>query len=154
MQDSRTVGANDLDMIHVVNVGYWWNDKAVMFVEDASGHLGGLSSGSWDYESMKLQGRLDYCFHTGFAVPPYSYQCVSVWRLLDYISYPIGSKYYALSHLPYDRMWLDERIWLPILLTGRQFDGILRFSPENGQLLFINIEIDSDEESTERKTNE
>ena len=33
----------------------------------------------------------------------------------------------ALDAIPYDRMWEDDRYWLPLLLAGRTFRGWFRF---------------------------
>jgi len=32
--------------------------------------------------------------------------------------------------LPYDRMWPDDRIWVPHLLAGRRFEGTFRLSED------------------------
>jgi 8-oxo-dGTP diphosphatase len=35
--------------------------------------------------------------------------------------------WYALDAIPYDRMWQDDRIWLPLVLGGQQVDGEFLF---------------------------
>lgn len=31
------------------------------------------------------------------------------------------------DRIPYDRMWADDRLWLPLMLAGRNFDGRFLF---------------------------
>ena len=33
-----------------------------------------------------------------------------------------------LDSIPYDRMWEDDRLWLPDALAGRRFDGVFIFA--------------------------
>ena len=28
-----------------------------------------------------------------------------------------------LDRIPYDEMWADDRVWLPVMLAGKTFDG-------------------------------
>jgi mutator protein MutT len=39
------------------------------------------------------------------------------------------------ARLPYDRMWPDDRVWLPHLLAGRRFEGVFRLSADHAELL-------------------
>lgn len=32
-----------------------------------------------------------------------------------------------LAHIPYDRMWADDRLWFPLMLAGQQFQGRILF---------------------------
>jgi 8-oxo-dGTP diphosphatase len=32
-------------------------------------------------------------------------------------------KWFELESLPYDKMWADDEIWMPLLLQGKDFDG-------------------------------
>jgi 8-oxo-dGTP diphosphatase len=35
-----------------------------------------------------------------------------------------------LTQIPYDRMWADDRIWFPLMLAGKPFQGRLLFDGE------------------------
>jgi 8-oxo-dGTP diphosphatase/2-hydroxy-dATP diphosphatase len=39
-------------------------------------------------------------------------------------------EWFALSRIPYDRMWSDDRIWLPYLLAGKKFTGAFHFDTD------------------------
>jgi 8-oxo-dGTP diphosphatase len=41
----------------------------------------------------------------------------------------------AEDALPYDRMWPDDRVWLPHVLAGRLFHGVFRLSEDHKTLL-------------------
>ena len=36
-----------------------------------------------------------------------------------------------LEEIPYDEMWADDRLWLPVLLAGRRFDGRFLFDGDS-----------------------
>ena len=42
-----------------------------------------------------------------------------------------------ISHIPYDRMWADDRHWLPMVLDGEQIDG--KFSFDGDEMLSCRI---------------
>ena len=37
--------------------------------------------------------------------------------------------------LPFDQMWQDDRYWLPMLVKGKKFHGVFRFSSDSKTLL-------------------
>jgi 8-oxo-dGTP diphosphatase len=39
-------------------------------------------------------------------------------------------EWFRLDEVPYDRMWADDRYWLPQMLEGRRFRGWFRFEGE------------------------
>ncbi|OGO51345.1 MAG: hypothetical protein A2148_10605 [Chloroflexi bacterium RBG_16_68_14] len=44
--------------------------------------------------------------------------------------------------LPYDRMWPDDRVWVPHLLAGRRFRGIFRLSENHRELIEHELEVE------------
>ena len=47
------------------------------------------------------------------------------------------------DRLPYDRMFPDERHWVPHLLAGRRFQGTFRLSDDLTQLLSHRVEVET-----------
>lgn len=46
-----------------------------------------------------------------------------------------------LGAIPYDEMWADDRVWLPVLIEGRRFDG--RFVFDGDRMLDFVLEVAS-----------
>jgi len=36
-----------------------------------------------------------------------------------------------INELPYDNMWADDALWIPLALEGKEFDGQFIFDGEN-----------------------
>nr|CAD7407420.1 unnamed protein product [Timema cristinae] len=36
-------------------------------------------------------------------------------------------KWFPIDHIPFDKMWLDDRIWFPLLLRQQKFQGFFLF---------------------------
>lgn len=49
----------------------------------------------------------------------------------------------AEDALPYDKMWEDDRLWLPHVLGGRRVRGSFRFSAGYEQMLDHELEVES-----------
>eukprot|EP00047_Mylnosiga_fluctuans_P013932 m.34235 g.34235 ORF g.34235 m.34235 type:complete len:64 (+) comp5193_c0_seq1:48-239(+) len=39
----------------------------------------------------------------------------------------MAPEWFALDAIPFDRMWADDKIWMPMLLEGKQFTGYFKF---------------------------
>ncbi len=49
----------------------------------------------------------------------------------------------ALDQIPYEQMWADDRIWLPLLLSGQRFEG--RFLFDGEQLLAHELMVENED---------
>ncbi len=52
-------------------------------------------------------------------------------------------QWFPEDRLPYDRMWPDDRHWVPHLLAGRRFQGDFRLSDDLTQLLSHELRVGS-----------
>lgn len=50
-------------------------------------------------------------------------------------------KWFNLDEIPYDQMWSDDKIWLPMFLEGKKFKGHFLFD-QNDQVLSHKIEVE------------
>ncbi len=65
-------------------------------------------------------------FATGFTgTPTETDEAIPVWSALDQI--------------PYDEMWKDDALWLPMALAGKRFDG--RFVFDGDAMLWHEIDV-------------
>ena len=39
-------------------------------------------------------------------------------------------EWFNRESIPYDKMWKDDKYWLPLLLDGKFFNGLFHFTPE------------------------
>jgi 8-oxo-dGTP diphosphatase len=49
-------------------------------------------------------------------------------------------KWFPINQIPYDDMWEDDRLWLPMLLDGKSFFGDFYFTDNYGKLVSHRIE--------------
>jgi 8-oxo-dGTP diphosphatase len=73
---------------------------------------------------LKAAGRLEF-YNGKKRVPDF---IVHIFSASEFSGSPRGSKegpleWIAERELPYDRMWEDDRHWLPLLLEGKKFEG-------------------------------
>lgn len=40
-------------------------------------------------------------------------------------------QWFSVSEIPYTNMWEDDKYWLPLLLSGKSFNGTFHFDEEN-----------------------
>ncbi|MBU1038627.1 8-oxo-dGTP diphosphatase [Patescibacteria group bacterium] len=63
---------------------------------------------------------------------------VHIFKITSYTGKPKESleitwQWFKLSDIPYDKMWIDDKYWLPMLIQGKKFNGRFVFSDESGQ---------------------
>jgi len=68
---------------------------------------------------------------------------VHIFSISDLKDKPIETeemkpKWFRLNEIPYEKMWPDDKFWLPILLNGKKFTGSFYFR-DNDTLLSYDI---------------
>jgi len=74
-------------------------------------------------------GELAFQFADGFSILVYIFtakDCEGELQETDEAT-PL---WIPLTQIPYDRMWADDRIWFPLMLAGKLFQGHLLFDGE------------------------
>lgn len=74
-------------------------------------------------------GELRFQFTNGYSIHGY------VFIATGYQGSPKETKeaiplWIAIDNIPYDKMWADDRLWMPLLLAGQSFDGRFLFDEE------------------------
>lgn len=64
-------------------------------------------------------------------------QRVHVYVCTEWLGEPTESEemrpeWFGLDNIPYDRMWEDDRHWLPRVLEGKTLEGTFKFTGEKG----------------------
>ena len=72
--------------------------------------------------TMERVGIHEFCF----AVKPEETLEVHVFRVQEHKWEPVETEemrpqWFAIEEIPYDDMWPDDRLWLPIFLAGKKF---------------------------------
>jgi len=78
---------------------------------------------------VEKRGELRFQFTSG-----YSLKC-HVFRAADIEGEPIATdeaepRWESIGNLPFERMWEDDRVWLPMLIAGQDFSGAALFEGE------------------------
>lgn len=51
-------------------------------------------------------------------------------------------EWFAEDALPYERMWPDDRHWVPLLLAGKRFEGAFRLSEDLRRVLWYELRVE------------
>jgi len=83
-------------------------------------------------QKIKHIGNLQFQFRDG-----YSLQC-SVFVAHDFEGIPTETEeakpfWVPIDDIPYEQMWADDRLWIPLMINGEKFQG--RFIFENDTML-------------------
>lgn len=78
---------------------------------------------------VTLRGALSFQFMDGYAMQG------SVFTADDYRGAPTETGearplWFPLAAIPYHRMWPDDRLWMPLMLAGKNFRGRFTFDGE------------------------
>lgn len=49
-------------------------------------------------------------------------------------------QWFDINQIPYEKMWLDDKYWLPLLLAGKRFQGKFKFNGNEDLLEYTVIE--------------
>lgn len=44
-------------------------------------------------------------------------------------------KWFGVNEIPYDEMWADDKLWLPLMLDGKKFDCSFFLDSDNKQII-------------------
>jgi len=87
---------------------------------------------------LEKLGEMRFQFVDGYSIH------VHVYRAEDWVGKPTETDeavplWFGLDHIPYDEMWEDDRLWLPLVLERRRFSG--RFVFEGDAMLDHALEL-------------
>lgn len=97
-----------------------------------------------------IVSNLEYCGQHRFQfVDGYSIH-VWVYRTRDFVGEPVETRearplWVPVDDIPYDQMWEDDRLWLPMMLSGERFQT--RWIFDGDTMLDYDIQLDGRNES-------
>jgi 8-oxo-dGTP pyrophosphatase MutT (NUDIX family) len=100
-------------------------------------------------ESIERMGELTFIFPSVPEDKKWHWdQVVHVFLVRDWEGEPKESEemapvWFNVKHIPFDKMWQDDKHWLPMILCGKKIVGKFVFGEDNEKL--IDVEIDEAE---------
>lgn len=85
---------------------------------------------------LRTAGRLDFAFTDGYSLRCHVFTADGFEGTMAETDEAVPF-WCAESAIPYGRMWADDRLWLPMMLAGRAFEG--RFIFEGDRMLWHRI---------------
>jgi len=87
-------------------------------------------------ESLVQSGVLDFSFE---GKPEWSQRChvflVDEWRGEPQESEEMAPHWFGYDEIPFERMWVDDIHWLPLVLGGKHVDATFHFSNDGSKIL-------------------
>jgi hypothetical protein len=95
-----------------------------------------------DINSLKKIGEFDFFFPH----KPEFNQTVHTYLVMDYLGEPketeeMAFEWFDLDKIPYNRMWDDDKYWLPKVLEGKRLKAIFVFKQQGEDNIVDNHEI-------------
>jgi len=61
---------------------------------------------------------------------------VHIYKILEYSGEPVEGEemrpqWFEIGEIPYNQMWPDDRLWMPMFLDGKKFQGKVYFRNHN-----------------------
>ena len=82
---------------------------------------------------LTLAGRLDFAFTDGYSLQAHVFTATDATGTL--IETDEATPFWCDENdTPYDKMWSDDRLWIPLMLDGTRFEA--QFVFENDQMLW------------------
>lgn len=60
---------------------------------------------------------------------------ISAWEGEPTESEELAPKWYSKTELPFEHMWVDDRSWLPLILSGKKVEGTFLFNSEGTAII-------------------
>lgn len=96
-----------------------------------------------ELKELKKAGSLEFYFGRSKLVPDWQvtvFTCTHFEGTLSFHHSDEGElKWFREEALPYDKMWADDTLWLPLLIQGVAFHGVFVFSEDSKELLSSSI---------------
>ena len=77
---------------------------------------------------FSFEGKPDWTRHVHLFVS-------SAWEGKPMESEEMAPQWFELDSVPYERMWIDDALWLPQLLAGQSIDASFRFNADGSAIL-------------------
>ena len=95
-----------------------------------------------DVRSLERCGYLEFYFGSGKKRPDWT---AEVFQSEDFDGMLKESnegklKWFSKKELPTERMWEDDRHWLPLLVEGTKFRGVFEFTEDSKKLVSYKVE--------------
>jgi len=92
-------------------------------------------------KGLEKKGIIDFDFKEGLD----KILEVHIYNINEYSGTPrrteeMSPAWFNINYIPYNHMWPADKIWLPLFLTGKKFQGEVHFKNMN-EVLSHNIEI-------------